>query len=1040
MFKRLSILCIFVLALLPLAGCGSGPGVPTESAGLLITGSISFPSTAVNTAAAAQTISLSNPGSAALSISGITITGTNAGDFAETNTCGTTLAAGDNCSISIVFTPAAVGNFTASLSVADNATDTPDTATLQLTGTGVPAPAPLAVLIPSSLSLPNTAATTSASPQTITLSNSGTAPLNISAISITGANPTDFTETNNCGGTLAVNATCTISVTFSPQSAAIFSGGVSVTDNAAGLVQTAALTGVGTAAPAPAVALIPTSLNLPSTAVNSISAAQTITVLNSGTSPLSISGISVTGANPSDFAETSNCSNTLAVNATCTISVTFSPQSVASFAANISIADNAAGSVQTAMLTGTGIAVPAPMAVLTPSSLSMPTTTVNATSTAQMITLTNPGTATLNITGIAITGANATDFTQANTCGSTLLVNSSCEISVTFTPQAAAAFSASISVADNANGSTQMAALTGTGIVAALDPIPLSFYGFTVNTGCDISNERPTNQALNCDNPENHSMPGLPFAWSRSLGSSTLKWSDLVQCDPTGSVCPVAGHGCDKNGIGANGVKCSRSFLYLGCQPNLKLPTDPTNCAYYWTQFDFFTQLYNASNVDWMYTLTSTPDYLSVEGSRCTGVGIGNNGPDVTCAFAANPNCAGTGAADGQCAPPYDLDSIPGNGDGQGSDQNLINFLTAFMTHLAINSEHIKYMEIWNEPSTCQAWNHSDGTQNCGTPATGAVASAGDLARIASDARALVHQYDPTVLITSPPTAGGTSSYDYMQTILTAGSSQYDLVGFHGYDILPIPGGAGACPSLCPVPEYLVSEWAALKGVLSALNLTSMKAINTEFSWGGYQNVTIPDMRSAQAARLYILQESFYPELQRVGWYGEDFPLDGTPNPNNPGYPDGGTGEFWASSATNIADGCTVGDPIQGGYDCPAGLAMQQVEKWTLGATFSGPCTCSTSPNGGSCAATPPAGVWQCAISKPGGYSGLFVWDNTYATYPCPTTPTSATAPCGSGTFTVPSTYSADWQDLTGHMTVLHGATSVTIGGKPILLENEAFP
>src|ERR1039458_306265 len=120
MFKRLSILCIFVLALLPLAGCGSGPGVPTESAGLLITGSISFPSTAVNTAAAAQTISLSNPGSAALSISGITITGTNAGDFTETNTCGTTLAAGDNCSISIVFTPAAVGNFTASLSVADN--------------------------------------------------------------------------------------------------------------------------------------------------------------------------------------------------------------------------------------------------------------------------------------------------------------------------------------------------------------------------------------------------------------------------------------------------------------------------------------------------------------------------------------------------------------------------------------------------------------------------------------------------------------------------------------------------------------------------------------------------------------------------------------------------------------------------------------------------------------------------------------------------------------------------------------------------------
>ncbi len=930
MSRRSALLCFPTLALLAFGGCGSGPSEPTTPAGLLTSESLSFPNTVVASTAMAQTVSLSNPGNAALSISGITITGANAGDFAQTNTCGTMLASGANCSIAISFTPAAPGNFTATLTVSDNATGTMNSATLQLTGAGISAPAPMAILIPASLSFPNTTATTSTSPQILTLSNPGTAALNISTISITGANPIDFTETNNCGSTLAANATCAISVTFTPAAAA-------------------------------------------------------------------------------------------------------------TFAANLSVADNASGSAQTSVLTGTGTATPVPIAVLTPSSLSMPTTTLNTTSTAQMITLTNTGAATLNIAGITVTGANPADFAEANTCGSTLLVNASCEISVTFTPQSPAPFTASISVADNAAGSVQTAAIKGTGIVAALNPIPLSFYGFTVNTGCDISNERPTNQALNCNSTESHSMPGLPFSWSRSLGSSTLKWSDLEECDPTGSVCPIAGHGCDRNGVGANGVKCSKSFLYAGCQPNLKSPTDPANCAYYWTQFDFFTHLYNTGNVDWMYTLTSTPDFLSVEGSRCTGAGIGNNGADLTCAYAANPNCSGTGAADGQCVPPYDLDSTPGSGDGKGTDQNLLYFLTALMTHMEINSESIQYIEIWNEPSTCQAWNHSDGSQNCGVPATGAVATATDLARIASDARALVHQYDPRVLITSPPTAGGTSSYAYMQTILTAGATPYDLVGFHGYDILPVPGGTGACPSLCPVPEYEVSEWAALQNVLTTLNLTSLKAINTEFSWGGYQNVTIPDMRAAQAARLYILQESFYPALQRVGWYGEDFPVDNTPDPNNPGHPNGGTGEFWASGATNVSDGCTVPDPIQGGYDCPAGLAMQQVKKWTLGATYSAPCSCSASPNGGSCAATPATGVWQCSISKPGGYSGLLVWDSTYTTYPCPTTPAAATAPCGSGTFTVPPSYSNDWEDLNGNVNGLQGST-VTIGAKPILLENEVFP
>jgi N-acetylneuraminic acid mutarotase len=93
------------------------------------------------TISAAQSATLTNSGNATLNITGITVTGTNAADFAiatGSNACGTTLAAGANCLIYITFTPASVATFSATLSVADNAAGSPQTATLS--GTGTPAP------------------------------------------------------------------------------------------------------------------------------------------------------------------------------------------------------------------------------------------------------------------------------------------------------------------------------------------------------------------------------------------------------------------------------------------------------------------------------------------------------------------------------------------------------------------------------------------------------------------------------------------------------------------------------------------------------------------------------------------------------------------------------------------------------------------------------------------------------------------------------------------------------------------------------------
>ncbi len=431
--------------------------------------SISFPDTATGSSAASQTVTLTNNGGTLLAISGISITGTNPTDFAETNTCGSSLAASSSCSISVTFTPASVNSFSATLSVADNATGSPQT--VALSGNGIAPPAPAVSLTPPSLTFSAQSGNTSTA-QTVTLKNTGNASLTISGISITGTNPTDFAETNTCGSSLAAGISCSISVTFTPASVNSFSATLSVTDNATGSPHTVTLSGTGTAAPAPAVSLTPPTLTF-SAQTGSTSAAQTVTLSNTGSAALTISGISIAGTNPTDFAETNTCGSSLAASSSCSISVTFTPASAASFSATLSVADNATGSPHTVTLSGTGTAAPAPGVSLTPASLTFSAQT-GTTSAAQTVTLANSGNAALTISGISIAGTNPTDFAETNTCGSSLAANTSCAISVTFTPASAASFSATLSVADNATGSPHTVTLSGTGTAPVTPTFTLS--------------------------------------------------------------------------------------------------------------------------------------------------------------------------------------------------------------------------------------------------------------------------------------------------------------------------------------------------------------------------------------------------------------------------------------------------------------------------------------------------------------------------------------------------------------------------------------
>ena len=347
-------------------GTGTPASAPVAS---LSPNPLAFPSTNVGSTATALPVTLSNTGNAALTGIAISVTGTNPGDFVITpaSTCGTTLAAAASCLVYVSFTPASATGFSATLSVADNATGSPQTVTL--TGTGT---MPQAVLSPNPLAFPSTTVGIAAAPLPMTLSNPGSSALTISSIAVTGTGAASFGQTNNCPASLAAGGACTITVSFTPTSAAALTAAISVADNASGSPQSASITGTGAAPLIPQAVLSPNPLAFPSTTINTPATPLAMTLSNPGNTALAITGIAVTGVNAASFGETSTCGSSLAAGASCTITVSFTPATAGSLSAAITVTDSAAGSPQSAAITGIGSVGTYTVASSTPSQTVQP--------------------------------------------------------------------------------------------------------------------------------------------------------------------------------------------------------------------------------------------------------------------------------------------------------------------------------------------------------------------------------------------------------------------------------------------------------------------------------------------------------------------------------------------------------------------------------------------------------------------------------------------------------------------------------------------
>jgi hypothetical protein len=212
----------------------------TKAAYTLSTSSLVFGTRALNFDSSAKTITLSSTGGASLPITSIAIGGANPVQFAQTNNCGTSVAAGASCAINVTFKPTNTGSMAATLKV--TAGGGAGIKTVSLSGIGVKSTFSVS---PTALSFGNLARNATSAAKTVKISNTGTVVLPISSIGLAGANPGQFAQTHNCPALVAVGGSCTVRVVFKPTSTGAKSAILRVTPGGGAALKSVSLSGRG---------------------------------------------------------------------------------------------------------------------------------------------------------------------------------------------------------------------------------------------------------------------------------------------------------------------------------------------------------------------------------------------------------------------------------------------------------------------------------------------------------------------------------------------------------------------------------------------------------------------------------------------------------------------------------------------------------------------------------------------------------------------------------------------------------------------------
>jgi hypothetical protein len=477
--------------------------------------SLAFASQVFGTASSAQTVTLTNTGSIALTPAAITMSG----DFSETDDCvHATVAAGASCTVQVTFTPTATGSRTAQMTISANVSG--GQMTVELSGTG--AAIGTVSLTPTSVDFGVVQVGATSAPMQVQAGNTSGTAIPITGVTITAP----FNIASNACGTssLAAETACTVQVEFVPTQAGASAGTLTFIDGAG--TQTVTLTGTGAAAATDV--LNTPSLTFPGTAVGQLSAALTTTLTNTGGEPLASISISVSGP----FQTSSNCGTQLAGPAICTISIVYVPTALGSQTGTLTVTD--ALRTQTVALNGTGVQLPA--IGVTPSSLSFAGQQVGVASSPLTLTVTNTGGAPMANIGLQMTGQAASSFTAgATTCptsnGATLASGASCTVQVIFTPATAGGSAATLTISSSSLGVKMVTmSLTGIGQVESglnVNPSQLTFAVTSVG-------QSSAAQTVTVSNTSSSAASQLAFAVPAQFG--------LTQNTCTGSL--AAGANC----------------------------------------------------------------------------------------------------------------------------------------------------------------------------------------------------------------------------------------------------------------------------------------------------------------------------------------------------------------------------------------------------------------------------------------------------------------------------------------------------------------
>jgi Cep192 domain 4/Abnormal spindle-like microcephaly-assoc'd, ASPM-SPD-2-Hydin/HYDIN/CFA65/VesB-like, Ig-like domain len=411
-------------------------------------------------------LTISNTGTADLTISVVSLTGA---EFSVSGiTTPKTITAGQSAAVSLSFKPTAAGAATGTLTITSNDPVNP-TMSVALAGTGSSATFGQLQANPTSLSF-GSVSTGGNATQKVTLSNTGTAAVQISNIAASGAG---FSVNGiTAPFTLNAAATATLNVVFAPTARGSATGSVTVTSNANNSPLAVSLAGTGAQ---PALSITPASANFGSVAVGSTNS-QTIKLTNTGTSVLTMTQANVTGTGFS----TTGLTLPLSINPglSSTFNAQYQPTAVAASSGSITIVSNAATSPSVIALSGTGVA-----ATLT---ISLSTNTVSfgnvntGTSSTQPVTVTNTGNSNVQISQIAASG---TGYTLSGASAPvTLTPSQKLTFNVIFTPTVTGATSGSVTITSNATGSPSSISLSGSGVVAVTHTVSLSWAASTSST------------------------------------------------------------------------------------------------------------------------------------------------------------------------------------------------------------------------------------------------------------------------------------------------------------------------------------------------------------------------------------------------------------------------------------------------------------------------------------------------------------------------------------------------------------------------------